>query len=338
MTTREKILAEAARKPAIKSSDLVKKLGIARQNITAQLKKLVEDGLLVRVGSTRSAVYHRPKKVPNKTPVELRIIKKLKGLEEDKVFAEIVRKLSLNQKLNKNAFSIFSYAFTEMLNNAIDHSVSLKCSIVVSFEKGKVTFEVRDLGVGVFFKVRKKFRLKDEFEGLEHVLKGKQTTAPTAHSGEGIFFTSRIADLFILRSHQLKLRIDNNAKDTFISQEKNIRGTSVHFVISKNTKKSLATLFREHTNSDFVFDRADQRIKVAAFGGGLSRSEAKRLLNGLDKFDRLTFDFRGIKEIGQGFADELFRVYARAHPDKTIDYINANRAVEFMIRRAIKAS
>ncbi len=338
MSTRDKILVEARRKREIRTRELVEKLGISRQSVAAQLKSLVDSGVLSRSGSTRSACYRLASQARKKTVVELSLIKKTKGLEEDRVFLEADRKLGLSRELNRNAFSILSYAFTEMLNNAIDHSGSETASARFWMEKGNIQFEVRDFGIGIFRKVSRDFRLENEFEGMEHVLKGKQTSQPSAHSGEGIFFTSRIADVFTLRSHHLQVRIDNRVSDTFVSEPKKIVGTSVQFSISINTKKHLSKLFAKHTNADFMFDRADQRLKVAAFGGALSRSQAKRLLQGLESFDRLTFDFKGVTEIGQGFADEVFRIYSQANPKKQLDYTNASPAIELMIQRARKSA
>lgn len=339
MRTREKILKIARKKSELRTSDLVKELKIARQSVAKHLKTLVEAGVLVRRGATKSAVYQVVKKGRKVTRQrEVTFVKKTEGLEEDRVFNELDVKLGLSDKLNVNSFSALSYAFTEMLNNAIDHSRSNLVKISAGEKSGSIFFEVRDFGIGVYANVRKTFGLKSEFEAVEHVFKGKQTTAPEAHSGEGIFFTSRIADLFVLRSHKLEMRIDNQISDSFLSMKQNIKGTSVSFLISKNAKKRLDSLFKSYTNSDFVFDRSEQRVKIAAFGGALSRSQAKRLLFGLEKFHELTLDFRGVKEIGQGFADEIFRVYGKAHPEKTINFSNANRAVEFMIRRALKNS
>ena len=69
---------------------------------------------------------------------------------------------------------------------------------IIPWFKGIFTFTVSDRGVGAFESVRKKFKMKNSFEAAEHLLKGKQTTAPERHSGQGIFFTSRIADHFAL--------------------------------------------------------------------------------------------------------------------------------------------
>jgi hypothetical protein len=46
----------------------------------------------------------------------------------------------------------------------------------------------------------------------------------------------------------------------------------------------------------------------------LARAEAKRLLQRVERFRRVVLDFSGVALIGQSFADEVFRVFANAHP------------------------
>jgi len=70
----------------------------------------------------------------------------------------------------------------------------------------------------------------------------------------------------------------------------------------------------------------------------ISRSQAKGIVLGLEKFNYVTLDFDGIRLAGQGFVDEVFRVFANAHPDTKITYINANADVEFMIKRGFATS
>jgi hypothetical protein len=64
----------------------------------------------------------------------------------------------------------------------------------------------------------------------------------------------------------------------------------------------------------------------------VSRSEAKRLLHNLDKFSEIELDMREVKQVGQGFVDEVFRVFAAAHPAIIIRSTNASAAVDAMIR------
>jgi hypothetical protein len=77
---------------------------------------------------------------------------------------------------------------------------------------------------------------------------------------------------------------------------------------------------------------------VKLFGIGVqfvSRSEAKRLLAGLDQFTDVEVDFAGVESVGQGFVDELFRVWPQSHPATTINPTNMNEAVEFMVTRGL---
>jgi hypothetical protein len=65
----------------------------------------------------------------------------------------------------------------------------------------------------------------------------------------------------------------------------------------------------------------------------ISRSQARRVLTGLEKFKYVILDFDKVPMIGQGFADEIFRVYKIKHPEIKIKAINTNDAVSFMIGR-----
>ena len=92
----------------------------------------------------------------------------------------------------------------------------------------------------------------------------------------------------------------------------------------------------EAFTQDLSFDKSTIPVKLAQVGpGGLvSRSQAKRVMVGVERFKRATLDFTGVDWIGQGFADEIFRVYRKAHPDIEILTEGANPAVAAMVRRA----
>jgi len=64
----------------------------------------------------------------------------------------------------------------------------------------------------------------------------------------------------------------------------------------------------------------------------VSRSQARRLLSGFNRFTNIILDFDGVRSIQQGFADEIFRVFLSDHPHITIDYINTNEQIENMIK------
>lgn len=197
------------------------------------------------------------------------------------------------------------------------------------------SFIIRDRGYGIFRRIKNSFGLESEAAAVEHLLKGKQTTAPQAQGGQGIFFTSKIADVLRIRSGRYELTFDNAIHDIRLASTRPLIGTRVEFHIRKQTRKRLDKLFRDYANEDFEFDRTRLPIILLRKTGGISRSQARRLTIGLDKFDRIILDFEGVKEIGQGFTDELFRVFKQRHPSIVLEPIHMSPAVEFMVRRAI---
>jgi hypothetical protein len=54
----------------------------------------------------------------------------------------------------------------------------------------------------------------------------------------------------------------------------------------------------------------------------------------LTDFRHVTLDFSGVEMVGQGFCDEVFRVFARAHPEVALEPVGMNDAVTFMVARA----
>lgn len=338
MNTKELILRQARRKGVVRTSDIGKFVPLSRQTIVQHFRELVAAGKLVKQGSTRNASYvPRSRKtafLAASMPAFARNVK-AKGLSEDQVFEEAAMKMGLARRLSAGAYKIARYTFTEMLNNAIEHSKSPRITTELSCAQGQFLFRVCDRGVGAFESVRRKFGLKNHFEAVEHLLKGKQSADPEHHSGQGIFFTSRIADRFVLESARLKLIVDNKARDTFLEDIRTTRGTRVMLFLKAHSRKDLKALFDEYSNEDFEFDKTVITVHLSPKQGGhVSRSEARRLLFGLDRFKRIVLDFKKIPGIGQGFADEIFRVFQAAHPKIRIESIHESGAVAFMIKRA----
>ncbi|GIS84625.1 MAG: hypothetical protein CM1200mP16_09250 [Nitrospina sp.] len=65
----------------------------------------------------------------------------------------------------------------------------------------------------------------------------------------------------------------------------------------------------------------------------ISRSQARRFFWGLEKFKYVILDFSDISTVGQGFVDEVFRVFKTKYSRTKIEYKNANDNVKFMIER-----
>src|SRR5680860_190004 len=146
MDTNQKILALMKNsKGGVTANLLEKELDLSRQYIVRLLTRLITKGEIHRRGKTRAAKYY-PGKASNQIN-HLELIKERQGLSEHVVFEEVVRRLQLNTQLNKNCLVIFDYAFTEMLNNAIDHSQSKKVWVNVKIDHTNITFIIKDLGI-----------------------------------------------------------------------------------------------------------------------------------------------------------------------------------------------
>ena len=158
---------------------------------------------------------------------------------------------------------------------------------------------------------------------------------PERHTGEGIFFTSKVGDRFRLDSDGTQWLVDNLREDTAIGDEPSAPGTRVSFELGARARRRLDDVFREYT-TDFEFDRTRTVVKLFEHGSEfVSRSEAKRLLHGLDAFREVVIDFRGVRRVGQGFIDEIFRVYAGEHPGTRLVPANASESVRFMLERTL---
>lgn len=258
----------------------------------------------------------------------------LLGLSEDVVWRQVAKDLDLDRQ--SPAGRIVGYAFTEMLNNAIDHSGSQSVTITWWTSADQWTFEVRDYGVGVYPKLREGLHLASEFEAVQELSKGKRTTDKARHTGEGIFFTSKVVDLFRLTSSAVRWTVDNLRHDAALGMVPKSEGTSVVCQIDPQTDRAISDIFRQFTRGH-AFIRTRPVVKLFEIGTlFVSRSEARRLLDGLEAdFDTVEVDFTGVSDVGQGFVDELLRVWPAAHPGKTVVPTNMNDAVNFMIRRGL---
>ncbi len=329
MDRKRAILAYLARHPAISSRELTQHLGVTRQALNLHLRELIRAERVVKSGSTRGARYTLAgKHVPT---AALSLPVRLPDVEEALVYDKVAGSLNLKTQLRPNVEAVVRYAFTEMLNNAMEHSRSQRGRVRMRLTPATCVFEVSDQGIGIFHSIRRKFGLEDERDALLELVKGKTTTLPERHTGEGIFFTSRVADRLRVRSH--RIGVEWNRGDVFVSQERFLAGTRVEFLVERGTRRRLEEVFAEFAppKYDFRFEKTRVLVKLLQ-AEYVSRSEAKRLVSNLGKFREVVLDFTDVKSIGQGFADEVFRVFAAAHPDTKVAADCANPVVDAMIR------
>jgi len=335
------ILKKLKEQKEIKVSDIVEITGFSRAYISKAFKKLKESNKIFQVGKANRATYVLVKNgeidLIRKKILKSKKILKNKNLSESDILEEIKKETGIFLNLSGNVSDILDYSFTEILNNAIEHSRSEKISIIIERRKNQVIFEIADFGIGIFKNIIRKRKLKNELEAIQDLLKGKQTTDPKRHTGEGIFFTSKASDKLTIQSFKKKLIIDNILDDIFIEDVKGAKGTIVKFEIETKTRKNLGKLFKKYSEKLFDFDKTEVTIELYIIDTSyISRSQARRVLSGLNKFKKIILDFKNVKTVGQAFADEVFRVWKNKHKDINIVYKNANKNIVFFIERAKK--
>ena len=311
---------------------LAQAAGVSRQVANGYLQALERDGLVDAEGTTRAKVYRL------KTLLEAERRYPREGLQEDLVWRELVSPVVA--RLPQNVRDIWHYAATEMINNAIDHSGAAEVQVEVWKNALYTEVLVADEGEGIFVKIQRAFKLHDPREAILELAKGKLTTAPDQHTGEGIFFTSRALDFFEIESHQLRFSHALRTDDAIAEQGADTPGTRICMRLANNSTREMRAVFDAFTDPDeYSFDKTVVPLRLAQYEGEklVSRSQAKRVANRFERFKRVELDFAGVSDIGQAFADELFRVFVAAHPAIRITPVNTAPAVAQMIRRAVAA-
>ncbi|KFN48735.1 STAS-like domain-containing protein [Arenimonas composti] len=310
-------------------------LGLSRPQVLARVDALIDAGFLARDDNpTRPSYRHGPRRRHSFT-------RAVAGAEEHVLWEHQLAPLLAG--LPRNVYDICHYGFTEMVNNVVDHSGGRRLVTSVDLEPGRVAITVQDDGVGIFRKISRHLALPDERLALLELAKGKLTTDPRRHSGEGVFFTSRVFDHFMILSGGLSFDHDHrHPEDVLFDDDDGSEGTTVVMEIADDSRRTCAGVFARFSSGpeDYSFARTIVPVRMAGLGDGnlVSRSQARRVLQRVDRFRIVVFDFAAVTAIGQGFADEIFRVFAAGHPEVELEFINADAAVVAMIRRAQAAA
>lgn len=313
------------------SSVTADRFKITRQAVNKHLQKLTGEGCLTESGATRGRVYKLAPLSEWQKTYQL-----VPGLAEDVAWANDVGPAL--GPLPDNVRLIWQHGFTEMFNNAIDHSGGK--TIFVSLVKTAATAEmlVRDDGVGIFRKIQQELGLLDERHAILELSKGKLTTDPRRHSGEGIFFTSRMFDSFeILSGGSFFSHEHGKPRDWLMESKRDTQGTAVWMRLYNHTSRTTKKVFDAYVSGDdFDFSKTVVPVSLARYGNDslISRSQAKRVLSRVDLFKTVVFDFRGVDTIGQAFSDEIFRVFANEHPDIDLQAVHTSPEIRRMINRA----
>ncbi len=312
--------------------DAVETFGVSRQTIHKHLSELVKMGYLEAHGNTRSRTYALGSIRSHKATLVL------KGLEESEVYLHEFGHVF--KGLPKNIEEICHYGFTEMLNNAIDHSEGTQVSIEVERDQSTIALVIADNGEGIFARIARLLGLGDPRESILELSKGKLTTDPDNHTGQGIFFTSRAFEKFAIFSGDLVFsHTGGEDLDYLYHDEESRSGTAALMAIGLASQNDLKLVFETYSGSeddDYAFNTTVVPVKLVLYEGEqlVSRSQAKRILNRVERFKYVQLDYNDVDFIGQAFADEVYRVFARKHPEIALETIHANHEVTKAIVRA----
>ena len=289
------ILARVDEHPRDIAQLTAKQFGLTRQAVNLHIQRLLADSDLVRQGKTRQTRFFlAPKKTWQKYYAR-------KQSESDVWENDVLPQIS---DLPDNALDIWRYGFTEMFNNAVDHSSGTRITVQLKRTAVNVEIAIIDNGVGIFKKIQRAMKFSNERYSVLELAKGKFTTDPAHHTGEGIFFTSKMLDAFDISSGGVYF--------TSVSPLKNPKGTAVWMKLKNTSDRSRKKVFDAYASpeNDYAFNKTVVPVKMAEQSPNdlISRSQAKRLLLRIDRFRTVVLDFQNVNQIGQAFADEIFRV------------------------------
>ncbi len=239
--------------------------------------------------------------------------------------------------LPDNVYRIWEYAFSEMINNVVDHSAAENLAIQVEQSYLNTSVFIIDNGVGIFNKIREHFSLPGIDEAICELFKGKLTTDSANHSGEGIFFSSKMMDKFFIHSSGRIFTTTKYDNDEVFDVDlgESFDGTAVFMSLSNFSRKQAADIFDQYASVDGSFTKTRIPLKNIFETAPVSRSQAKRVCNRLDSFLEVEIDFDGLDWMGQGFAHQIFVVYQNAHPNIKLIPTNMSENVQKMYNHVI---
>lgn len=321
------------------SDDVVKKtresFEISLNTVYRYLRELKNDGIIKKNG----------KRYELSTKVDGVILYRDKHDmdEEDVVYRTYVQKHINDMPINVR--KIWEYSFMEMMNNVIDHSESPIAVIYINKSYINTTIAIMDEGIGIFRKIKEYYNYDSLDDVIGELFKGKLTTDSKNHSGEGIFFTSRMLDEFAALSdgkiftHDKYYEILENLENIpNLEAWKDSKGTIILMRLSNFSNKTTTEVFDMFADEDGGFNRTHIPIKSVFETYPVSRSQAKRLCNRFEKFEEIELDFREVDEIGQAFAHEIFVKFQNNHPGIKLIPLNMDSKVEKMINHVKNTS
>ncbi|MBQ9064143.1 MAG: DUF4325 domain-containing protein [Blautia sp.] len=321
-TIKNYILEKISQNTKSLSKTVAQTFGINPSTIHGYIKELEEEQIISRIKRDEYRL------VSYETVYDL---SRSAGDLDDDTYAFDACLIEHIRSFENNIKSIWNYAFSEMINNVMDHSMAENVRIIIYQDYLSTRVLILDNGIGIFTKIKDYFHLASIDDAICELFKGKLTTDTKNHSGEGIFFTSRLMDDFYIVSSG-RVFTNNKYNDSRIISlaSNNYTGTGVFMELSNFSHKTAKEVFDEYADIDGCFIKTSIPLKNIFDSSPVSRSQAKRLCNRLDQFREVVIDFAEISWMGQGFSHQLFVVFANEHPEIVITPVNMNEEVTKM--------
>ena len=331
------ITAAAVDHPTRLDAEIVARTGASLRSARHAIRRLRELQWLALEGTA-----FRPRSPRHRPGLLRQVIRRyeLAGLAEDQPWElDYAPYFALSPELNR----LVQHAFCELLNNAIDHSGGSHVTISMRQTPSHLQLLVSDNGSGLFKRIAETFAIDNPRLAMLELSKGKLTSQPLRHRGEGLFFTSRLADVFDLHANDAAFRQlawdDGWQPQRALAQH----GTSVYASFALDTPRTLDAVRRAHSldGRGVALERTQVPLRLLASArvGLESRSQARRAAARLASFRHAEIDFAGLADVGHAFVDELFRVIPLETPALALSATNmAPRVAEMVESVRLSAS
>ena len=311
------------------SNAVAKELNISPNTVNTYIKELLEQNIIEKLKRGSYALV--------KTRHEY-FLQRSKGHLTSDTYAFVACLKPHITSFATNVQDIWAYTFTEMINNVMDHSEAENLLVRVEQDYLNTHVTILDDGIGIFEKIKNHFLFPSVDEAICELFKGKLTTDSANHSGEGIFFSSKLMDsFFILSSKKIFTNNKYDINKVFDVPSDDGVGTCVIMSLSNFSHKTSKEVFDLYSNEDGNFTKTRIPLKNIFDSSPVSRSQAKRVCHRLEGFKEVILDFDGIDWMGQGFAHQIFVIFRREHPDISVIPEHMNNAVEKMHRHVINS-
>jgi len=321
------ITADALAHPTDLGPTLARRHAVSRGTITKQLKRLVENGWLERHGGTR------PRYQPG-IQREVTTDYRVDGLDEHTPWLRDVHPVLA---LHPDVARIAQHVFGELLNNAIDHAGATTVAVSVRQTPTHLHILIGDDGLGVFNQLAQRAGLPDAQRAALELSKGRLTTQPECHGGRGLFFVARMVDAMNLQSNGQVLQWRHRGESVqFRSHPLNRTGTTVFVSLALDSTVRPTDAYSAFGSDDAPLDFSRTQVPLRLLtDNGLSldsRAQARWVVSRLELFATAELDFDGVDDVGPSFIDEVFRVYAKAHPEVALQPTKASERVGKLLK------